>query len=402
MNEKFKRRLICFLFEHSGRGWSAVLMSTFLYNGAPFVMQQAAMKLSLHPQQPEGYDNLYAKYCNENCQSGTPGQTYGKRGVDATESNGVFAPTFRPEANTRMTRPILVPPSIDIQRTRTKEERGSYTSGNIEDSEKHLVFGKPNKIAAFKRETVSPGHVPRPSKSKTASAAPAPSFVDSTADLYRGVESMLHSKGPSFESSSLQKAVSLPKLRQDLSTLRKKSSGMGEAAKLPRRSSASSLHQNNGNQSGNNKPFDYNKLKEAMAYAAQFECQINTKSLMATEGASGSSKRDPRRQGSGKRRNSGQAGKLSVYRGARGKPGKGKRGKNGAKKKGGQKHNFQSATCSASRQKKNAKLSNVQDLVKNFEQGLALQQLRAELEASKASMNASNQFIVQSMSNLRR
>ena len=133
-----------------------------------------------------------------------------------------------------------------------------------------------------------------------------------------------------------------------------------------------------------------------MAYAAQFECQINTENLIASEGVVNSSKYDPRRQGTGKKKNSGKGGKLDVYKGGR-KSGKVKKGKGGSRGKSVQNQQFQDVKA-----KQNAKLTNVQELVQNFEQGLTLKQLRAELEASKASMNASNNFIMQSMSNLKR
>lgn len=223
-------------------------------------------------------------------------------------------------------------------------------------------------------------------------------------NLKNGIEKMLHSKGPSLDSTGngislpqsmmegvkLPKVGSLPKLRQELSKMRKMSSGIvPEKNQIRGYSKRPSQREMDLNP---NKPFDYAKLREAMEYAQQFEFQVNSAKLM--EAANKNS--------------SGEVPSKSDSSGAKGKQGRRKKGtsrehkilrdvyQNRRRMISGNGTNRRSKKGKKGKNKKEK--SNMESLVENFEKGIELQRLRAELEESKKSYYESNKFIENSQS----
>ena len=228
--------------------------------------------------------------------------------------------------------------------------------------------------------------------------------TDNKGILKNGIEKMLHSKGPSLDSTGhgmslpqsmmegvkLPKVGSLPKLRQELSKMRKMSSGIvAENSQIRAYSKRPSQREMDLNP---NKPFDYAKLREAMEYAKKFEFQVNSAKLM--EGANQNDSNEVRSKSSGSvaktkqnRRKKGTSREhkilRDVYQNRRRMINGSSANRRGSKK--GKKSNKKEK-------------SNMESLVENFEKGIELQRLRAELEESKKSYYESNKFIENSQS----
>jgi len=328
-------------------------------------MQEAARKMGVQPTKPEGYDSLYAKYAPDDDQEfdanilGTLNQATGS--VDTFENGSIFPPPkMKLPTKNCATKPVF-------EKTKGAEHFACYPPVSVGSSNGGL-------------------------------APPS--------NLHESIDRFLCSKGPSIgDAQNLRKGVSLPKLRQELSTMRKVSSGIVESAHCntmikprPRVSSTSG-------EKRISEGFDYGKLQEAMDYASQFEMQIDERSLLTSETGSRTRKRTQNKIGlrekkgikNARSRRDGRRGKkvadsLQFYRVKAGEDRGGKKGKLLTK-------NMKAFDNESQRGKR---IDNVESLVENFEKGLMLQQLRAQLQESQQSMNASKQFISQSMSVLQK
>lgn len=348
-------------------------MSLFLYNGAPLVMQEAARKMGVQPGKPEGYDSLYAKYATS----------------EETNFDGNARDSFHRPSSDICVGPVMSRPAPS-----------SVQSMN-----------SPVKLPHFKKSqdslkmTENPGIHSTSTDNSFRYSSNGPSLPSSKSDLFAGIERFLGSKGPSIDNkSTLQKGVSLPKLRQELSTLRKVSSGIGESTSYDKRvdtvkpqmsASAEGRKKSDG--------FDYAKLRQAMDYANKFTLQINEENLMNSESVTKGPglKSVQANHSDGKFRN-------AKRKKCREKP-KGKRKSNSLKcyrqtgtsnTKNGKRDQLRGGDRKSMRGKTSREdtLDNMASLVENFEKGLMLQELKAQLLESQESMNASNQFISQSMS----
>ena len=256
------------------------------------------------------------------------------------------------------------------------------------------------------------------------------SYVPSTQDVKKNFEQLLNKPPPTFQALSTQGSSQARRLRQEQSLMRKKSS-MGASAAGGKTNAGSSGARSATNENG---AFDYEKLKQAMNYASQFEYTVN-EDAMASEERNGSSSSSSR-NGHGGSSNSGHGNGSNG--GGKGSGGKGRNGRRRSKGKSGPVKNDslrdrygKSNTSSTSSRKnlvaKKQQHSNknngrdtwqeadrskrtsggggsksnamsrsdlkVAELTANFQQGTELQRLRNELEQSKASLNQSNQFI---------
>ena len=251
----------------------------------------------------------------------------------------------------------------------------------------------------------------------------------STGSLYNGIESMLHSKGPFIDNTrnnnnnnnvastslppamtqgvKLPKVASLPKLRSELSQMRKISSGIvqnkGSHPAYAKRPSQREMDMNP------DRPFDYAKLREAMEYAKQFDFKVNSEKLM--QGAPTANNKS-NNGGGNNNNNNNSNNKTKSKNNIRRKKGTSREHKilrdvyqnrsrmmaSGGKSTGSGKNRRRGSKQRKHGNKIEAPKSNMESLVENFEKGLELQRLRAELEESKQSYYASNKFIEQSQS----
>ena len=263
------------------------------------------------------------------------------------------------------------------------------------------------------------------------------SYVPSTQDVKKNFEQLLNKPPPKFQALSTQGSSQARRLRQEQSIMRKKSS-MGASAAGGKTNAGNSGARSATNENG---AFDYEKLKQAMNYASQFEYTVDEDAMASEERNGSSSSSSSSRNGHGGSSNSGH-GNGSNGNGSngngKGSGGKGRNGRRRSKGKSGPIKNDslrdrygKSSTSSTSSRKnvvaKKQQHSNknngrdtwqeadrskrtsgggggksnamsrsdlkVAELTANFQQGTELQRLRNELEQSKASLNQSNQFI---------
>ena len=265
------------------------------------------------------------------------------------------------------------------------------------------------------------------------------SYVPSTQDVKKNFEQLLNKPPPKFQALSTQGSSQARRLRQEQSIMRKKSS-MGASAAGGKTNAGNSGARSATNENG---AFDYEKLKQAMNYASQFEYTVD-EDAMASEERNGSSSSSSSRNGHGGSSNSGHGNGSNGNGSNGGGKGSGGKGRNGRRRSKGKSaapikndslrdRYGKSSTSSPSSRKnvvaKKQQHSNknngrytwqeadrskrtsggggggsksnamsrsdlkVAELTANFQQGTELQRLRNELEQSKASLNQSNQFI---------
>ena len=254
-------------------------------------------------------------------------------------------------------------------------------------------------------------------------AAPLPAE-----DLSRGIESLLSRPAPKFDALSTGGSAEARRLRQARSDMRRKSSmGKLHAVGASSASGKTYHHAADGHRSGSGFPgdtsrgdgrgggngdndggFDYEKLRQAQEFAAQFELsEVDTEKMMrgaggksgggsATAGAamrrSGKGNRGSSRS-SGKRR--GKSSKVSdTYR--KGAAGMSRSGRGKGTGRGRSSGSLSRKTAEASTSSgRNVSSIDVEALSRNFREGTELQRLRAELAESQASHANSSEFLAQ-------
>jgi hypothetical protein len=289
------------------------------------------------------------------------------------------------------------------------------------------LSSRQTKQSSFRKKSKSSKNVnsningPQPIRKKKIPNANVYTKKKNTDPLLHGIDSMLHSKGPSIDVGAndmlstslppammqgvkLPKVASLPKLKEQLSLMRKESSGIS-LKKNTQQSYSKRLPQREMDLNPD-KPFDYAKLREAMEYAKKFEFQVNSEKLMEGAGTANSGNKGSKRSGSSNNNNDKSTNNLRRKKGTNrehkilrdvyknrsrivaggGRNGSGNNRRRGSKQKKGNLH----------KNKKNQPKSNIESLVENFEHGIELKRLRAELEESKQSYYNSNKFIEQS------
>ena len=263
--------------------------------------------------------------------------------------------------------------------------------------------------ATARRSSALQRGMPRVQPSSGFSESSNSSALPKTEDLKKGFEKLLSKPPPAFDALSVSGGSDARRLRKAQSELRRKSSqGFIETTGTTRNrargaaSTGASKHSgyngfpSSGPESGS---FDYEKLRQAQQYAAQFELSVNEDALTMGVGsnASKSTKRlgkkggkrgGPKRQTNIRGAYRRQAGKNSGANKSRKKTGK--RNGAGSKMSGGA---FSEERMLSNHSKNDPSSINVEELTKNFEEGRELQRLRAELAESQASLAGSTNFL---------
>jgi hypothetical protein len=222
--------------------------------------------------------------------------------------------------------------------------------------------------------------------------------LKSTFDLKKDIDQLLSRPTPAFQALSTQGSSRVRKLREERSKMRKKSS-TGSSGGGNSFGSKTSDPASGG--------FDFEKLRQAQQYASRFEYTVNEEALTGSSSSGGGQGRaggSEARSGGGGGRSGGKGRKEGRRRG--GSPDVSLRDRYG---KSSIKKSSSSLKLKKNRQRSSGggggggggggtktnsvKDANIAQLTANFEQGLELQRLKAELEKSRRSLTESNQFI---------